>query len=101
MDYRKISFVIVVFLFTIFSCEKEESYQSTALITGPDLGQCICCGGYFIEVEDSTYNFDTIPASSGIDLSDVTFPIAVELDWEYDKKCGNIQYINITRIKKQ
>jgi hypothetical protein len=101
MYFKQIIFVALLSLFTILSCKKEEKYQSTALVTGPDLRECICCGGYFIEIKDSTYNFDTIPASSGIDLSDVTFPVAVKLDWQHDRKCGDIRYINITRIKRQ
>ena len=58
-----------ILLAVFFSCEKEEeNYQSTAVITGPDVGYCICCGGYFIEIEDSTYHFDNLPDTSEIDL---------------------------------
>ena len=85
----------------IFSCKKEESYQSSGTIAGPDMRECICCGGYFIEIGDSTYNFDMLPATSTINLETETFPINVNLDWTYDRECGNIQYIEITRIEKQ
>ena len=83
------------------SCEKEDSYKSMGIITGYDMRACICCGGYFIEIDDSTYNFDTLPASSAINLETETFPINVNLDWSYDKECGGIQYIEITKIVKQ
>ena len=99
---KRIFKTVFVLMGILFSCEKEKNeYQSTGVITGPDLGQCICCGGYFIEIVDSIYNFDSILVSAGIDLSSETFPVAVKLYWTYDKKCGNIQYISITRIEKK
>ena len=91
-----------LFLGIALSCENNDhEFQSTALITGTDLRYCMCCGGYLITLEDSTFNFDSLPSASGIDLTTETFPVAVELDWSYDKKCGSIQYIKIERIEKQ
>jgi len=26
--------------------------------------KCICCGGFYIEIEDSTYRFDSIPQTA-------------------------------------
>ncbi|HKI87892.1 MAG TPA: hypothetical protein VKA38_02620 [Draconibacterium sp.] len=102
MNFKKILFTVLLISGVIFSCEKkEDQYQSSAVITGPDIRECICCGGYSIEMNDSTYNFDTLPASSNIELNTETFPINVKLDWSYDKKCGGIQYITISRIAKQ
>ena len=98
------SFFLVTLV--LWACEEDKTdtntnFQSTAQITGPDLGQCICCGGYLIEIGDSTYNFDTIPSASNIDLTTATFPLNVKLNWSYDKKCGNNQYIEILRIEKE
>ena len=101
MDFKKILFAVLLLTSVILSCEKEEDYHSTAVITGPDVRDCICCGGYFIEIGDSTYNFDTLPTTSKIDLTTETFPLPVKLDWTYDKKCGDIQYIGISRIAKE
>jgi len=104
MTYRKVFFLILLFTITFFSCEtkdNENDYRTSAVITGPDLGQCICCGGYFIEIGDSTYNFNTLPTTAAIDLSSESFPIAVQLDWDYENKCGDNQYITIIRIEKE
>jgi hypothetical protein len=101
MDFKKILFAVLLLTSVILSCEKEKDYQSTAVITGPDVRDCICCGGYFIEIGDSTYNFDTLPTTSKLDLTAETFPLPVKLDWNYDKKCGDIQYIGISRIAKE
>ena len=104
MSFNKLPLVILLFTVMLFSCDKDDSnkdFQTSAIITGPDLGQCICCGGYFIEIGDSIYNFNTVPSASDINLANETFPVAVQLDWEYDHKCGHNQYIKITRIEKQ
>lgn len=103
MNFKSVLFSLVLLTTFTLACEKnkDNDYQATAVITGPDLGECICCGGYFIEIGDSTYNFDTLPANSKIDLTTETFPVAVKLDWTYDKKCGDNQYIQISRIAKE
>jgi hypothetical protein len=101
MKIKEILLVIFVLFGTFVSCEKEDNYQSMGIIIGSDVRDCICCGGYLIEIEDSTYNFDVLPASSDIDLIETSFPVNVKLDWTYDRECGDIQYIEITKIVKQ
>lgn len=102
MKIEKMFYSVLLFFVLLGSCEKEENaYQSTAVITGPDLGQCICCGGYFIAIKDSTYNFDSLPIDSDIDLSSAIFPLSVKLDWLYERKCADNQYIEIVRIEEQ
>ncbi len=102
MNYIKIIFLIFLFTGIFFSCaEDENAFQSSAIINGPDIRECICCGGYLVEIGDSTYNFESLPASANIDLITETFPIAVNLDWTRNRKCGDIQYIDITRIERQ
>lgn len=101
MKVKKLLIILSLTIGVISSCEKEESYQSSGVITGPDMRFCACCGGYFIEIDDSTYNFDDLPSSSDIDLIEDTFPIEVNLNWTNDRICGDIQYIEITKIAKQ
>jgi hypothetical protein len=101
MKVKKWLIILSLSIGVISSCEKEERYQSSGVITGPDMRFCACCGGYFIEIEDSNYNFETLPSSSGIDLLKDTFPINVNLDWTFERDCGGIQYIEITKIVKR
>lgn len=102
MKYRIIFLVSFILILFLFSCKKENAdYQSAGVISGPDLAFCACCGGYFIELNDSTYHFDSLPSASEIDLTTAIFPIEVKLDWEYERKCGSIQYILIERIEQQ
>lgn len=102
MNFKTTFFLFMLILGLLFSCEDEKmEFRDAAVITGPDLGQCICCGGYFIEIGDSTYNFEKLPEESSIDLTSDEYPIEVNIDWESDKKCGNNQYIEITRIERK
>ena len=100
MNFKSFCFAIVFISVISSSCsDDEDSYQSTGLITGPDLALCACCGGYFIEIADSSYRFDNLSGSSDIDLSNTVFPILVNLDWQNERNCGGFKYIEITRIE--
>jgi len=98
---NKIVYILIfVLIIVIAQCKKNESDSLTeAFITGPDPRDCICCGGYFIEINDSAYNFDQLPSSCNLDLTTAEFPIAVYVDWEPERKCGDIQYITIKQIE--
>ena len=102
MELKNLLIMFVLFAFVaISSCKDGDDFQSTGLIIGPDVRDCICCGGFVIEIEDSTYNFDALPGSSPIDLENETFPVKVKLDWTHERLCGDIQYISISRIEKE
>lgn len=100
----KILVSIIVILFCLVDCQKQNTndYQSTGKITGADLRMCACCGGYYIQIDNVTYEFETLPASSTIDLQKETFPIMVKLDWQLSTKsaCPD-KKIDILRIVKQ
>jgi len=96
----KILFFIGVFiLIGILSCSEDENeYMSNGTITGIDFRECFCCGGYFIDINDSTYRFFTVPTGSDVSLENPVFPIYVELDWAMaDTVClgDEIKIINI------
>jgi len=40
----------------------------------------LCCGGYFIEIEGTTYLADGLPFDS-LDITTATFPLPVYLSW--------------------
>jgi hypothetical protein len=96
--------VICTVLVTFLCCQKEDShiYKSDGLITGPDIRMCACCGGYYIQIDSITYEFDTLPDNSGIDLQSTSFPLNVKLDWQLsDKVACPATRITISRIKKE
>ena len=102
MKNKFAALTFITFFTLTVSCSKDKAnFQSHGTITGPDYRECLCCGGWFIDISDSTYNFDKLPASSNIDLTTATFPIQVKLDWSLKNTCGNIQYIDIMRIEKE
>ncbi|MGB8492159.1 MAG: hypothetical protein WCE64_13965 [Bacteroidales bacterium] len=105
MNYKTVLGVCLVIL-GFLSCRDEgnHKYESTGVITGQDIRMCPspCCSGWFINIEGLTYEFDSLPASSGIDLAKETFPMKVELDWQFSNTpdCP-IKRITIQRIQAE
>lgn len=94
-----VTFIAITFIFG--SCEVSQStgFQSSGKITGPDYRMCACCGGYYIVIDTTTYEFDTLPQNANFSLKNATYPIYVKLDWKQDPSaCGN--YIDIVKIEK-
>ena len=79
---RVLFLTLIISLLTLSGCSKREiEYQSVGTITGPDLRSCLCCGGWFIEIEDNTYRFEDIPNVNDLDLKSETFPLNVKLNY--------------------
>lgn len=100
----KIRFVIIIVItFGLICCQKESDvdYQSNGKIIGPDPGMCICCGGWHIVIEGVTYNFNSLPGNSNMDLQKETFPVFVKLDWQLSGSSGCPKWITIQRIQDQ
>ena len=76
--------------------------MSDGIILGPDPRDCVCCGGWYIKIDTTTYEFESLPDNSNINLQADTFPINVKLDWKLSDRvaCPN-KYITITRITKE
>ncbi len=83
---------LLIFVFAIAfiapSCKKSSSttsYMNTGTIKGPSPFMTSCGGAYWIVIDGvaARTTFNTLPTSSGIDLSTATFPISVKLNWHY------------------
>ncbi len=93
--------ILAVFFGVIFtSCKKYEDNHQRGTITGPDLRECVCCGGWYIEISNSTYRFYNLPGGSEINLEHETFPLQVLLDWRIDPNACIGDEIIIIRINK-
>jgi hypothetical protein len=101
---RKLKGKIVFFvllMITITFCGKD-IYLSRGTITGPDARMCACCGGWYIKIDTTTYEFETLPSNSKIELQSETFPLKVKLDWKIsDRVACPSKYITIFRIEKE
>lgn len=85
----------------LFSCEKAK-YESTGTITEPDYRKCMCCGGYFIEIEGTQYNFQKSELPVDFSFNDNQLPMQVELNFKpkADECSGSgIHWINILKIR--
>ena len=98
---RKILFVFALLISCLYCSIQEHEFDSEGIITGIDDRECSCCGGYFIEIEDSTYRFDTVPPGSNLELENPNFPISVKLDWREDPNACLGDEIIVERIEQQ
>lgn len=98
---RKILFPFILLLSCLYCSMQEHEFKSEGIITGIDDRECSCCGGYFVEIEDSTYRFDAVPPGSKLDLENPNFPIAVKLDWLEDPNACLGDEIIVERIERQ
>jgi len=75
--------IFILLIILLPGCTREQSdYQSEGTITGYDYRMCMCCGGWFVEIDDSTWRFDQVPEGFTINLDSITFPFPIYLDWE-------------------
>lgn len=92
-----------IFLLTIISaCScAQDGLKSSGIITGYDLRECACCGGFFVEIDSTTYRFTDLPVDTKIDLSNPEFPVKVKLDWVKDSVACMPDEIIVQRIEKE
>ena len=98
---KKLSIAIFC-LGIIVSCGKVK-YSDTGIITGPNMLMCPtkCCGGFYIDINNTRYIFEQLPVNSGINLESSTYPILVDLNWQPVAGCTSPQTIEITAIRKR
>lgn len=75
--------------------------MNQAKILEPDYRMCVCCGGWFIKIDNDTLRFYELPSDCNIDLNTETLPIEVELNWEKDKNDCLGDEIIIDAIRKK
>ena len=102
MKYKiLLSICLIISGFTYCHKESSDNFESIGTITGQDMRMCPspCCSGWFINIGSLTYEFDSLPAGSAINLEEATFPLVVKLDWQLSNttECPN-KRITIQRI---
>jgi hypothetical protein len=98
---KKLIIISIVLLPILIACKKENNIPDTGTIIAYDLRECACCGGWFIEINDSTYRFLQLPANSNLDLQNAAFPVKVELSWQKDPAGCLKDEILIFEIRKK
>gem|GEM_PF-760313 len=76
----------ILILTVLQSCCKHDDdfgYCSTpAVITGIDYRECICCGGWFIDIGGEELRAPTLPTDFMESFSPDDLPLPVFLEWE-------------------
>ncbi len=97
---KKPFIVISIICLILTSCLKDNDFGQRGTITGPDYSLCYCCGGYLININDSTYRFFQLPEQNNINLENASFPIGVILEWKKHPNPTLCNEIIILRIEK-
>lgn len=98
---RTTIFLFLISVLVILSCEKVK-YENTGTIIGPDLADCVCCGGYFIEIEGTRYRFEKGNLPGSFTFNEDQLPLQVELNWELKiDSCGTFNWIEISEITRK
>lgn len=100
MIMRKFLIVVTVILIGACSEEVNSDLKDIGTITGEDFRRCMCCGGWFIDINSETYRFSELPGNSNLDLTMEELPIQVYLDWMLDEDACLGDEIIIERIEK-
>lgn len=77
---------------------------SDGVITGYDLAECVCCGGWFVEIEKDTLRIWNMPEEFNKILSEKEMPVEVRLSWKkMTDNCGasmnNIILVNSISLR--
>ncbi len=88
--------ILFTFLNSCSNSNEDNLFESNGIITGLDLRLCVCgCGGYFIEIDSTTYRFnEEFLPENNLDLSVENLPLKVKLNWELED-CGLITISSI------
>lgn len=78
---KSILLIVILFL-SLSACRKDVDCMDSGTITGTDPRDCMCCGGWFIEIKDTLRRFDQVPADCTIDFNTVAYPLKVRVDWK-------------------
>ena len=99
----KIQLIIILFLVIgISSCKKNKTitYSDSGTLTGFDPRLCACCGGVFLDSDDTNiYHIESLPGMSGEDFGKLTFPKRIKYNWSFDRDCNGTVYLKITSYK--
>jgi len=94
-------FLLLVSVLLILSCEKTK-YENSGTITGADPGMCMCCGGYFIDIDGTQYRFEKSALPAGFSFDDKQLPLQVELNWDLkESTCSGFNWIKVSKIRKK
>ncbi len=94
------SLLLTLFLaMLLMGCKKDRGYQDSGTVIGMDYRKCMCCGGWFIEIDKDTLRFDVLPEEVSINFDSIGYPVEVYLDWHHkDPKCMDDEII-VDRIE--
>jgi hypothetical protein len=100
---KKILFTAITITILFSACQKNHSANeksSNGIITGMDPRKCACCWGWIIEIDNTVYKFEKIPARSTIDLNNLSYPANVIITWRDSQGSCSGRLIEVLSISQ-
>jgi hypothetical protein len=84
---RFFTFICILLISFLLSCKNSTDTSSgytnsDGLIIGADPRMCICCGGWYVDINKDTLRIWNMPDDFNKILSTKKLPVAVNLTWE-------------------
>lgn len=102
MRYYPLLSLFLLTLLVATACEKDPAKEwDNAVILSIDQRDCVCCGGFFIEVGNETLRSFTLPAEFAASFDVKELPLDVRMRWrEAVPHCmgDEIEIIEIERL---
>lgn len=95
-------FFFAIFIFLLGACEETAPNPNLdkGVITGYDLRFCPCCGGVFIEIQNDTFRYYTVPDTT-FQFTANDLPLNVLVDWSPQANQCLGDEIDIFHIEKE
>lgn len=90
---------IALLVILLMGCTRENDCLDSGTITGLDPRDCMCCGGWFIEIRDTVRRFDQLPEDCTIDFNLVTYPLKVKVEWKKREQLCLGDEIRVSRLE--
>jgi hypothetical protein len=91
-------------LICMYSCSSdyENNCPKEGKVIGYDMRDCMCCGGWFVEYNNDTLLFDTVPGNAKLGewVESYGFPIKIDFDYSDSVRCNQIHTMTCIELKE-
>lgn len=99
---KKLFSIPLFFLLLFAACNDNDDSEytlSNGLVIGADMRLCMCCGGWWIEINKDTLRLMNAPSEFNEQMIEMEMPVPVALEWKpMTDGCGR-QFTKLIEVK--